>query len=63
LQSIKIESLENIVKRRDQANSETNSQFVSALEKKISQLEQDREKLITDNISLIRQLEKLKETD
>ena len=54
LHKIKIESLENIVKRRELNNSEHSSQLVAALEDKVNQLDQDRQKLISDNISLIR---------
>jgi hypothetical protein len=35
LQTIKIESLENIVKRRDHQATETNSQLISAMEDKV----------------------------
>ena len=54
LHMIKIESLENIVKRREQTTSDYSSQLVAALEDKVNQLDQDRQKLISDNISLIR---------
>jgi hypothetical protein len=54
LHLIKIESLENIVKRREQLNNDHSSQLVAALEHKLNQLDQDRQKLISDNISLIR---------
>ena len=61
LKDIKIESLENIIRRRDQQQVDHSSQIVAALEDKVSGLEGDREKLIKDNISLIRQIDHYKE--
>ena len=61
MKDIKIESLESILKRREaQANDNTN-QVVNQLEERIRSLESDREKLIKDNVSLIRQIEHYKE--
>jgi chromosome segregation ATPase len=57
LKDIKIESLENILKRRDQQTADNASHVVSQLEDKLRALEGDREKLIKDNMALIRQLQ------
>ncbi len=52
LRDIKIESLESIIKKREQqANGSHNA---NELEEKVRGLENDRDKLIKDNISLIR---------
>lgn len=54
LRDIKIESLESILKKRDAERQEHSSQVVAALEDKVRGLEGDREKLIKDNVKLIR---------
>ena len=61
LKDIKIESLENVLKKRDQQVQEHSSQLVAALEDKVRGLESDREKLITDNVSLIKSIDRIKE--
>jgi hypothetical protein len=49
------------MKKRDQQVQEHSSQLVAALEDKIRGLESDREKLITDNVSLIKSIDRIKE--
>lgn len=61
LRDIKIESLENIIKKRDMQQSENQSHIVKILEDKIQGLESDRQKLISDNLALIKQIERLRE--
>ncbi|TNV85656.1 hypothetical protein FGO68_gene10137 [Halteria grandinella] len=61
LKDIKIESLEAIIKKRETAQSDHTAQIAAQLEDKVALLEADREKLIKDNIALIRQIDHFKE--
>jgi hypothetical protein len=54
LRDIKIESLESVLKRRDQQLNESTSETLRVYESKVKGLESDRDKLIKDNIALIR---------
>ena len=61
LKDIKIESLESILRKRDQVSQEHASHVIAAIEEKVRNLESDREKLITDNVSLIKQIDRARE--
>lgn len=60
LKDVKIQSLESILQKRDQS-IDFSSTNLSKLEDKIRALESDKEKLIKDNVTLIRENEYLKE--
>ena len=61
LRDIKIESLESVLKRRDQQLNDSTSETLRVYESKVKGLETDRDKLIKDNIALIRQIERFRD--
>ena len=60
LKDVKIQSLESILQKRD-ISLDFSSNNMSKYEDKLKQLENDREKLIKDNVTLIRESEMLKD--